>query len=95
MTTGRHVSKLAYQIVEDWLKLPDGWALVECPGVAVDARDNVYILSRGKHPVIVCDRDGNFLRSFGEGLFSNWPHSLHIDPDGSIYTVDNGNAFRF
>ena len=42
----------------------------ECPGVAIDSRDNVFILTRGEEPIIVLDRDGNFVRSFGKGHFS-------------------------
>ena len=60
-----------YRYVENWAKLPEGTNFVECPGVAVDSRDNVYVLTRGEHPIIVLDRDGNFIRTFGEGHFSN------------------------
>ena len=67
-----------YRFVEDWIKLPDGMKLLECPGVAVDAEDRVFILTRGEHPIMVFDRDGNFIRSFGEGLFSdNRTHGLY------------------
>ena len=59
-----------YTFVEDWLKLPDGMRLLECPGVAVDGDDRVFILTRGEHPIMVFDKDGNFERSFGQGHFS-------------------------
>ena len=35
--------------------------------MTVDSSDNVYVLNRGEHPVIVFDKHGNFVRSFGEG----------------------------
>jgi hypothetical protein len=38
----------------------------------------------------VFDRDGNFLRSWGEGVFKN-PHGIHIGPDDSIYCTDDGD----
>ena len=60
-----------YEYVDGWGTLPDGMTYVECPGVAVDSKDNVFILTRGEHPVIVFDKEGNFLRTFGEGYFSN------------------------
>ena len=60
-----------YTFVEDWTKLPEGFKLLECPGVAVDGEDRVFVLTRGEHPIVVFDRDGNFIRSFGEGHFSN------------------------
>ena len=47
-----------YQHVDGWGKLPDGMSFVECPGVAVDSQDNVYVLTRGEHPIIVFDREG-------------------------------------
>ena len=79
-----------YRFVEDWIKLPDGMKLLECPGVAVDAEDRVFILTRGEHPIMVFDRDGNFIRSFGEGLFSdNRTHGLYYSPaDGTLLAAD-------
>ena len=64
-----------YEYVEGWgQQLPDGMTFVECPGVAVDSQDTVYVLTRGEHPIIVFDKDGNFQRTFGEGWFSEDPH---------------------
>ena len=83
---GAHV----YEPVENWEKLPQGWTFQECPGVAVDSEDNVYVLTRGEHPIIVFDKDGNFLRSFGEGLFSNRTHGLFISHDDRVMAADDG-----
>jgi hypothetical protein len=52
-----------YRVNADWAKLPDGWSFKEVDGVGVDSHDNVYVFNRGEHPMIVFDRDGNFLRS--------------------------------
>lgn len=79
-----------YEHVAGWGKLPRGMSFLECPGVAVDSRDNVYVLTRGEHPIIVFDREGNFLRSFGEGLFSNRTHGLYIAHDDSLLVADDG-----
>ena len=79
-----------FMYAADWATLPQGWSLLECPGVAVDSQDNVYVLTRGEHPIIVFDCDGNFLRSFGEGLFSNRTHGLYIAYDDSIVVADDG-----
>ena len=59
-----------YRVVKDWAKLPDGWALSDVASVAVDSKDRLYAFNRGAHPMIVFDRDGNFLTSWGEGLFA-------------------------
>ena len=81
---------LTFEPVEGWEKLPDGWSFVECPGVAIDSQDNVYVLTRGEHPIIVFDRQGNFLRSFGEGLFSSSrTHGLYIAHDDSVLVADD------
>ena len=88
MTLGS--GNLLFEPVEEWEKLPDGWSLVECPGVAVDSQDNLYVLTRGEHPIIVFDRDGNFVRSFGEGLFSDRTHGLYIAHDDSVLAADDG-----
>ena len=81
-----------YRIVEDWAKLPDGWSFKEVGAVGVDAKDNVYVFNRGEHPVMVFDRDGNFLRSWGEGQYPR-AHGVHMGPDDSIYLTDDGGHF--
>ncbi len=78
-----------FKHVDGWGKLPEGWSFVECPGVAVDSKDNVYVLTRGEHPIIVFDREGNFLRSFGEGLFTHRTHGLYIGHDDSVLVADD------
>ena len=78
-----------YRVVENWAKLPDGWQLTDVASVAVDSNDRIYVFNRGAHPMVVLDREGDFLRSWGEGL---WPraHGLHMGPDDSIYMTDDG-----
>ena len=80
---------IAYEEDVDWAKIPPGYEFPECAGVEVDENDNVYLFNRGEHPVIVLDKDGNFLRSFGEGTFSARAHGIHIAPDNNIYLVDD------
>src|SRR5213076_324168 len=77
-----------YRAVEGWGKLPEGWSFVEATSVGVDAKDNVYVFNRGEHPVIVFDRDGNFLRSWGEGVFRR-AHGITIGPDGTMWLTDD------
>jgi DNA-binding beta-propeller fold protein YncE len=79
-----------YRVVENFAKLPDGWQLTDVASVAVDSKDRVYVFNRGAHPMVVLDREGNFLRSWGEGLFSR-AHGLHIDADDNLYCTDDGD----
>ncbi len=77
-----------YEVVEGWGKLPDGWTYREAAAVGVDSKDNVYVFSRGEHPIIVYDRDGNFLRSWGEDLFVR-AHGITMGRDDTIYCTDD------
>ncbi len=79
---------LIYEPIEGWAKIPKGWDLVEIPAIALDSQDRLYALSRSEHPVVVFDREGNFLGSWGEGDFAR-PHGIFIGPDDSVYCVDD------
>ena len=73
---------------ENWGDMPEDWTYKEATAVAVDSKDNVYVFNRGTHPMIVFDPDGNVLRTWGDGIFTN-PHGVTIGPDDSVYCVDN------
>ena len=74
----------------NWGELPEGWHFGDVAAVGVDSRDCVYVFSRSEHPVTVFDRDGKFVRSWGEGDFVR-PHGVHIGADDSIYLTDDGD----
>ena len=80
-----------YEALGSWETLPEGIKMMDTPGVAVSSKDEVYIVTRHTaNPVIVFDRDGQFLRSFGEGIFSDRTHGVSIGPDDSVYCADDG-----
>jgi len=79
-----------YQVAEGWGKLPDGWSFKEAAAVGVDSKDNVYVFNRGEHPMIVLDREGNFLRSWGDGVFPR-AHGITMMPDDTIFCTDDGD----
>ena len=95
--------KYTYELVEGWLKCPNRWEVIAGTGLAVDSQDRVYVTNRSTHPVMVFDREGNLLTTFGERIFWNshgshmGAHAIHIGPDGSVYTVDEVNhvAMKF
>lgn len=76
-----------YELVEDWGNLPEGWEWGQVGGVAVDSQDRVHVFTRASHPMMVFDREGKFLRSWGEGFFKD-AHGICITPDDSLYLVD-------
>jgi NHL repeat-containing protein len=80
-----------YDVVDNWAKLPPGREFnADVAAVGVDTQDQVYAFNRGAHPVCVFDRDGNFLRSWGEGVFHR-AHGLHMAPDGTVWLTDDGD----
>ena len=73
-----------YEVVDNWAKLPPGQEFnADVAAVGVDKQDRVYAFNRGKHPMVVLDRDGNFLRSWGEGVFHR-THGVHMAPDETL-----------
>ncbi len=83
--------KLSFQPADGWAKLPEEHAFRECPAVAVDAQDNVYLFVRGgKESVLVLDKDGNLLRAWGKSDFTDSrTHGISVDPDGNLWLVDD------
>ncbi|HXJ79894.1 MAG TPA: peptidyl-alpha-hydroxyglycine alpha-amidating lyase family protein [Candidatus Methylomirabilis sp.] len=80
-----------YEVVGDWAKLPPGREFnADVAAVGVDRQDRVYAFNRGQHPMVVLDRDGNFLRSWGEGVFHR-AHGLHMAPDETLWLTDDGD----
>ena len=84
------MAEYTYEVAEGWGKLPDGWSFKEAAAVGVDSKDNVYVFNRGEHPVIIFDREGNFLSSWGEGVFPR-AHGVTMGPDDTIFLTDDGD----
>jgi sugar lactone lactonase YvrE len=80
-----------FAVVEGWEKLPAGYVHKDVDGVAVDSQDRVYLMTRMDARVIVYDRDGSFVRSWGENVFTPRTHGIAIGPDDAVYTVDDGD----
>ena len=72
------------------------WNLIQASAVAMGPKGTVLVLHRGAHPVLEFDTAGKFIRSWGDGLFSegkvagipknNWA------PDRSRYSAVYGPA---
>ena len=85
-----------YEVHDDWAKLPAGWEM-PAAAVTVDSRDRVYCFNRTPdHPVVVFDRDGNYLSSWGAGFFA-FPHTIRVDAVDNLWLVDrdHGQMFQF
>jgi hypothetical protein len=79
-----------FEVIEGWEKLPKGYMHKDVDGVAVDSKDNVYLMTRMDARVLVYDRNGDFVRSWGEGLFTPRTHGIAIAND-MVYSVDDGD----
>lgn len=67
--------------------------------IAADANGNMYVLHRPSgdaDPVVVLDRTGKFLRSWGRGMYKT-PHGIRIDTSGNVWTVDanTSDVYKF
>src|SRR2546423_1459210 len=78
---------LTFELVPDWEQLPSGWSHGDVAGVATDSQDRVFVFNRSEHPVIIYDRDGRFVSSWGEGVFTR-PHGITIHRD-VVYCADD------
>src|SRR4051794_15809084 len=70
------VPRLPYKLV-DWptrltsaAGAPADWNFIQVASVAVTPRGTILVLHRGAHPLIEFDSTGTFVRSWGDGVFS-------------------------
>ncbi len=78
--------KYTYRLVQDWAKLPSEETFGWVNRVATDSQDRVYAFQRKDPPVVIFDRDGKYLSSWGNGAFI-YPHGIYVAND-IIYLVD-------
>lgn len=90
MTAVVSTGDFKYAVEPGWARLPDGCDLADVGGIVTDSQDRVYVFNRGTHPMLVFDRQGNILRSWGDGVYKR-PHAAHIGPDETIYCADEGD----
>ena len=81
--------EFVYQADDSCVRLPDGVDPGEAVGVAVDSQDRLFVFNRGgTQPVMIFDRDGNFVQMWGADQFVR-PHGIFIGPDDSVYLTDD------
>ncbi|MBI2149631.1 MAG: hypothetical protein HYU27_03370 [Acidobacteria bacterium] len=94
----------AFEVDRAWPKIPPQWKLGDPSSIAIDARDNVWVLHRPRTlkpdqapmaapPVIVFDAAGNYIKAWGgAGNGYEWPereHGIHIDFKGFVWIGGN------
>ena len=78
--------KYTYTFIQDWAKLPPGETFAMVSAVATDSQDRVYGFQRKDPPIVIFDRQGHFLSSWGNGAFL-FAHGISIAND-IVYLTD-------
>ncbi len=86
--------RLAFERTRVAIQAPaPGWEIGYPSAVTMDASGTLYVLQRGEKadPVLALERGGSILRSWGKGMYKI-PHSIRVDAEGNIWTVDSGSS---
>src|SRR5262249_50247299 len=93
-----------FEVDRAWPKVPSQWKLGDASSIAIDAKDNVWVLHRPRTlkpeqapmaapPVIVFDTAGNYVKAWGGAASGyEWPereHGIHIDSKGFVWISGN------
>jgi DNA-binding beta-propeller fold protein YncE len=79
-----------YTFTPDWAKLPPGETFAMVSAVATDSQSRVYAFQRKDPPIVVFDRQGNYLSSWGNGAFL-YAHRISIVND-IVYLTDRDSS---
>ena len=83
-------TQFSYTREDDWAKLPSTMKFGIMTGVTADESGNIYVgQQRQDPPIVVFDKNGNYLDAWGEGIIDE-VHILTIGPDGYLYAPDRG-----
>ena len=85
-----------FRPIYGWGTLPEGrvWGSTGAVEIALDG--NIWVAERcgantcfesDLDPVLLFDKEGNLLRSFGAGLIG-WPHGIDVDHEGNVWLTD-------
>ena len=85
-----------YRTMREWAELPKGMTWPAITGALEGPDGNLYVLGRchensctgrAEPAVLVYDRSGKLLDSWGAGIF-NFPHGFWIDGQGNVWITD-------
>jgi DNA-binding beta-propeller fold protein YncE len=74
-----------YELVPDWIKVPDNIKLGFMHGLGVDSQNRVYIFMQSINAICVFDEDGSFIKTWNHG-FEKGAHGLTVvkEPEGDF-----------
>ena len=85
-----------YRSERGWGDLPEGREWGSTSAVEIAADGNIWVAERcgantcvgsDADPILLFDKEGNLLRSFGAGLIA-WPHGIEVDHEGNLWVTD-------
>ena len=83
-------SSPAYVVSASWATLPPQSSWGEISAVASDGRGRILVLRRVEPSFLVFTTQGEFVNSWGRGLF-RWAHGLRVDREGFVWATDAGD----
>jgi DNA-binding beta-propeller fold protein YncE len=76
--------------------VPGAWNFIQVSSVAISPRGTILVLHRGAHPIMEFESSGKFIRSWGDGMFSEGKVAAipeaHWTADKSHYSAVYGPA---
>ena len=78
--------KYQYELVENFAKLPEGESFGLISRLTTDSQGRLFVFQRKDPAVLIFDRDGNFVKSWGHGEFKR-AHGFKI-VDDLVYVTD-------
>src|ERR1700687_4473643 len=79
-----------YEFIGDWGRLPNGRQYGYTTGIVMDSEERIIIHNRSKDAIAIFDRDGKFVKSWGED-FESGAHGLLLNKEGNteyLYLAD-------
>src|SRR3954468_25108846 len=91
--TIQNVPEIPFTTAPNFVKLPPGEYLGEAVAVATNSKGHVFIFHRSQtNRLFEFDQTGRFVKEIGSGFLGfEFAHSVRVDKDDNIWTVDEGS----
>src|SRR5437868_15479121 len=91
--TAQNVPEIPFTTVPNFLKLPPGEYLGEAVAVATNSKGHIFVFHRSNNNrLFEFDQTGKFIKEIGGGFLGfEFAHSVRVDKDDNIWTVDEGS----
>src|SRR3954454_12860237 len=91
--TIQDIPEIPFTSVPNLLKLPPGEYLGEAVAVATNSKGHIFVFHRSNNNrLFEFDQSGKFVKEIGSGFLGfEFAHSVRVDKDDNIWTVDEGS----